>query len=66
MLYTAFDGQDAAQVARDGTVLAELTFHGFEDKTWYDVSAIDNCCFNDGVHRVYPGDMDGTNSGCTW
>jgi hypothetical protein len=49
MLYTGFDGQDAGAVARDGTVIAEFCFHCFEDKTWYDVSAVDNCCFNDGI-----------------
>lgn len=46
-------------------VIAELTFQGFEGKTWYDVSAVDNLNDNTAVHYLYPEFCnDGPVSGC--
>lgn len=32
--------------------------------TSFDISAENNCCYNDGIHRTYPADVNGYKSGC--
>jgi hypothetical protein len=46
------------------TVIAEVTFQGYEGLTWYDVSAVDNCCDDTGVHFLLPEFCKEPVSGC--
>ncbi|CAG8971083.1 hypothetical protein HYALB_00009683 [Hymenoscyphus albidus] len=45
-------------------IRGEVKFNGFEDKSWYDVSAIDNLTNNEGVYWLYPQSGNGVHSGC--
>lgn len=47
-----------------GTIEGELKFNGWEGLTSYDISTTKNCCYNDGIHRIYPADVNGYNTGC--
>lgn len=41
----------------------EVKFNSWEDKTWYDVSAIDNLTNNEGIHWLYAQSGAGAHSG---
>ncbi|KAE9373312.1 hypothetical protein N431DRAFT_338531 [Stipitochalara longipes BDJ] len=48
----------------DPFVIGEVTFQGGAGHTYFDVSAVDSCCDNTGVHYLYPASDTGNNSGC--
>ncbi|KAG9237257.1 hypothetical protein BJ875DRAFT_493453 [Amylocarpus encephaloides] len=45
-------------------IRGEVRFDGYEGKTYYDVSAIDNLGDNSGVKFLYPASGTGEKSGC--
>ncbi|CZR56242.1 uncharacterized protein PAC_06130 [Phialocephala subalpina] len=47
------------------TIVGEITFQGYQGNTYYDISAVDNCCQNNGIHYFYPhNDASAPHSGC--
>lgn len=38
----------------DRSILGEVRFQGWNGMTYFDVSAVDNCCDNDGVRTLRP------------
>jgi hypothetical protein len=57
---TSFKSSDCGPVGIRG----EVRFNGFEDKTFYDVSAIDALNDNSSVKFLYPQSGQGVKSGC--
>jgi hypothetical protein len=57
---SSFSATDCGTVGIRG----EVTFQGFEGKTWYDVSAIDAQRDNSGVKFIYPASHAGEKTGC--
>ncbi|KAK4453286.1 hypothetical protein QBC34DRAFT_221288 [Podospora aff. communis PSN243] len=45
-------------------MLGEVAFQGYEDKTFFDVSAIVDAHDHDGVHVMYPAEAKSPRSGC--
>ena len=45
-------------------IIAEVTFQGFAGLTYYDVSAVDNCCDNYGIHWILTHSLTATPSCC--
>ena len=45
-------------------IRGEVKFNGMEDKTFYDVSAIDNLTDNTGIKFLYPSSGTGVRHGC--
>lgn len=68
VVFTIFPGEDALKkfYGTPGTVQAEFCFHCQPDPShiYYDISAIKNPNYNDGVHRIWPMDIQGYNTGC--